>query len=98
MKFGVRVVTYLVAAVAVAGLSAWLAVSSRIPVDVAPVAAGEPTTHLTSYDGASIAQALTLAAVAGILLVLGISHGVRDHRTERCAGTPQGYDGRHGDH
>ncbi|MUM19832.1 MULTISPECIES: hypothetical protein [unclassified Mycobacteroides] len=86
-----------IAAVAIA-LACWAAVAARIPTEVAPVAKGEPTLYFTALDGACVARALALTAVAGIFLVMAISRGVRDHRTAACIGTPQGYDYGHGDH
>ncbi|MFA4080611.1 hypothetical protein [Mycobacteroides salmoniphilum] len=68
-----------IAAVAMA-LAGWAAVAARIPTEVAPVAKGEPTLYFTALDGACVARALALTALAGIFLVMAISRGVRDRR------------------
>ncbi|WP_191988272.1 hypothetical protein [Mycobacteroides salmoniphilum] len=68
-----------IAALAMA-LAGWAAVAARIPTEVAPVAKGEPTLYFTALDGACVARALALTALAGIFLVMAISRGVRDRR------------------
>ncbi|MBA0045955.1 hypothetical protein [Mycobacterium sp. NPDC050853] len=70
----------LAIAVAAIALAGWAAVAARIPTEIAPVAKGEPTLYFTALDGACVARALALAAVAGVFLVLAISRGVRDRR------------------
>lgn len=80
MKFGARVAVDLAIAVAAIALAGWAAVAARIPTEIAPVAKGEPTLYFTALDGACVARALALAAVAGVFLVLAISRGVRDRR------------------
>ncbi|TDZ95945.1 hypothetical protein CCUG60885_02083 [Mycobacteroides salmoniphilum] len=83
VKFGKRVAVDLaIAAVAIA-LAGWAAVAARIPTEVAPIAKGEPTLYFTAWDGACVARALALTAVAGIFLVMAISRGVRDRRDAR---------------
>ncbi|WP_234783839.1 hypothetical protein [Mycobacteroides immunogenum] len=98
VKFGARVAVDLVLAAVAMALAAWAGAAARIPTEVAPVAKGEPTLYFTALDGAGVARALALIAVAGIFLVMAISRGVRDHRAAACIGTPQGYDYGHGDH
>lgn len=98
MKVSVRMLVHLVIAVGAGMFSYWSVLAARIPIEIAPVAKGEPAQYFASYDGKHLASALVLAAVAGIFLVLAVSRGVRDHRTASCSGTPQGYDGSHGDH
>ncbi|WP_078328023.1 hypothetical protein [Mycobacteroides salmoniphilum] len=73
-----------IAAVAMA-LAGWAAVAARVPTEVAPVAKGEPTLYFTALDGACVARALALTALAGIFLVMAISRGVRDHRDARLS-------------
>ncbi|WP_078324048.1 hypothetical protein [Mycobacteroides salmoniphilum] len=73
-----------IAAVAMA-LAGWAAVAARIPTEVAPVAKGEPTLYFTALDGACVARALALTALAGIFLVMAISRGVRDHRDAKLS-------------
>ncbi|TDH22021.1 hypothetical protein EJ571_08655 [Mycobacteroides franklinii] len=80
MKFGKRVAVDLVIAAVAIALAGWAAASARIPTEVAPVAKGEPTLYFTALDGACVARALALSAVAGIFLVMAISRGVRARR------------------
>ncbi|MBB4852843.1 putative metal-binding protein [Mycobacteroides chelonae] len=80
MKFGKRVAMDLAIAAVAAALAVWAAVAARVPTEVAPVAKGEPTLYFTTLDGACVARALALTAVAGIFLVLAIARGVRDRR------------------
>lgn len=80
VKFGKRVAVDLAIAVVAIALAGWAAVAARIPTEVAPIAKGEPTLYFTALDGACVARALALTAVAGIFLVMAISRGVRDHR------------------
>ncbi|OHU80823.1 hypothetical protein [Mycobacteroides chelonae] len=68
-----------IAVVAIA-LAGWAAVAARIPTEVAPIAKGEPTLYFTALDGACVARALALTALAGIFLVMAVSRGVRDRR------------------
>lgn len=80
MKFGKRVAVDLVIAAVAIALAGWAAAAARIPTEVAPVAKGEPTLYFTALDGACVARALALSAVAGIFLVMAISRGVRARR------------------
>lgn len=80
VKFGKRVAVDLVIAAVAIALAGWAAVAARIPTEVAPVAKGEPTLYFTALDGACVARALALSAVAGIFLVMAISRGVRARR------------------
>ncbi len=80
MKFGTRVAVDLAIAVVAIALAGWAAVAARIPTEVAPIAKGEPTLHFTALDGACVARALALTALAGIFLVMAVSRGIRDHR------------------
>ncbi|WP_078314620.1 hypothetical protein [Mycobacterium sp. D16Q16] len=68
-----------IAVVAIA-LAGWAAVAARVPTEVAPIAKGEPTLYFTALDGACVARALALTALAGIFLVMAVSRGVRDRR------------------
>ncbi|MBF9318904.1 hypothetical protein [Mycobacteroides chelonae] len=68
-----------IAAVAMV-LAMWAAVAARIPTEVAPIAKGEPTLYFTALDGACVARALVLTAVAGVFLVSAVSRGVRARR------------------
>ncbi|TDZ92684.1 hypothetical protein CCUG62472_03292 [Mycobacteroides salmoniphilum] len=80
VKFGKRVAVDLAIAAVAMALAGWAAVAARIPTEVAPVAKGEPTLYFTALDGACVARALALTALAGIFLVMAISRGVRDRR------------------
>ncbi|TEA08507.1 hypothetical protein CCUG60884_00992 [Mycobacteroides salmoniphilum] len=80
VKFGKRVAVDLAIAALAMALAGWAAVAARIPTEVAPVAKGEPTLYFTALDGACVARALALTALAGIFLVMAISRGVRDRR------------------
>ncbi|MDR3661716.1 MAG: hypothetical protein P4L86_15255 [Mycobacterium sp.] len=53
----------------------WLAASSV--ADVAPVLAGEPATTSVLYDPSYLALSLLLAALSGVLTVVGIGRWVR---------------------
>ncbi|KRQ19466.1 hypothetical protein BKG83_02940 [Mycobacteroides chelonae] len=68
-----------IAAVAMV-LAVWAAVAARIPTEVAPIAKGEPTLYFTALDGACVARALVLTALAGVFLVSAVSRGVRARR------------------
>lgn len=46
---------------------------ARSPVDVAPIVAGQPATTGVAYNGAMLALALVLAALAGVFAVIGIA-------------------------
>jgi hypothetical protein len=80
VKFGKRVVVDLAIAAMAMALAGWAALAARIPTEVAPIAKGEPTLYFTALDGACVARALALTALAGIFLVMAISRGVRDYR------------------
>lgn len=80
VKFGKRVAVDLAVAAVAAALAVWAAVAARVPTEVAPVAKGEPTLYFTALDGACVARALALTAVAGVFLVMAISRGVRARR------------------
>lgn len=80
VKFGKRVAVDLVIAAVAIALAGWAAVAACIPTEVAPVAKGEPTLYFTALDGACVARALALSAVAGIFLVMAIARGVRARR------------------
>jgi hypothetical protein len=67
----------LVAVVAAAGcVLSWLAASSTVVV--APVLDGEPQTTSVVYSPPLLVLSLLLAAVAGVLAVVGIA-GLRRH-------------------
>ena len=67
----------LVAVVAAAGcVLSWLAASSTVVV--APVLEGEPQTTSVIYSPPLLVLSLQLAAVAGVLAVVGIA-GLRRH-------------------
>jgi hypothetical protein len=67
----------LVAVVAAAGcVLSWLAASSTVVV--APVLEGEPQTTSVIYSPPLLVLSLLLAAVAGVLAVVGIA-GLRRH-------------------
>ncbi len=85
VKFGKRVAVDLAIAAVAMALAGWAAVAARIPTEVAPVAKGEPTLYFTALDGACVARALALTALAGIFLVMAISRGVRDHRDAKLS-------------
>lgn len=80
MKFGKRVALDLAIAAVAMVLAMWAAVAARIPTEVAPIAKGEPTLYFTALDGACVARALVLTAVAGVFLVSAVSRGVRARR------------------
>jgi len=80
VKFGTRVAVDLAIAMVAVALAGWAALAARVPTEVAPVAKGEPTLYFTVLDGACVARALALTAVAGIFLVMAISRGVRARR------------------
>jgi hypothetical protein len=62
----------VLAAVAAVGCAlCWLAASST--ADVAPIVSGEPSKTETVFDPTLITLSLLLAAVAGVLVVLGVS-------------------------
>jgi hypothetical protein len=66
------VVELLLALVAAAGcVLSWLA--ARSTVDVAPVLEGEPMTTSVVYSAPLLVLSLTLAAAAGVLIVLGVA-------------------------
>ena len=64
----------LVLAVVAAAACGWSWVSARSSALVAPVADGQPATTSILYDPALISLALVLAAVAGVLAVLGMAN------------------------
>ncbi len=80
VKFGKRVALDLAIAAVAMVLAMWAAVAARIPTEVAPIAKGEPTLYFTALDGACVARALVLTAVAGVFLVSAVSRGVRARR------------------
>jgi hypothetical protein len=66
------VVELLLALVAAAGcVLSWLA--ARSTVDVAPVLESEPMTTSVVYSAPLLVLSLTLAAAAGVLIVLGVA-------------------------
>jgi hypothetical protein len=66
------IVELLLAAVAAAGcVLCWLA--ARSTVVVAPVLEGEPMTTSVVYSAPLLVLSLVLAAVAGVLIVLGVA-------------------------
>lgn len=82
VKFGKRVVLDLAIAAVAMVLAVWAAVAARIPTEVAPIAKGEPTLYFTALDGACVARALVLTALAGVFLVSAVSRGVRARRRD----------------
>ncbi|HZN81095.1 MAG TPA: hypothetical protein VFC01_15625 [Mycobacterium sp.] len=66
-------VELVLAVIAAAGcVLSWLAASSTVVV--APVLKGEPQTTSVDYSAPLLVLSLVLAAVAGVLVVLGIVH------------------------
>jgi hypothetical protein len=66
------IVELLLALVAAAGcVLSWLA--ARSTVVVAPVLEGEPMTTSVVYSAPLLVLSLTLAAAAGVLIVLGVA-------------------------
>jgi len=66
-------VELVLAVIAAAGcVLSWLAASSTVVV--APVLEGEPQTTSVDYSAPLLVLSLVLAAVAGVLVVLGIVH------------------------
>jgi hypothetical protein len=66
-------VELVLAIIAAAGcVLSWLAASSTVVV--APVLEGEPQTTSVDYSAPLLVLSLLLAAVAGVLVVLGIAH------------------------
>ncbi|KAA0086916.1 hypothetical protein CIW52_03255 [Mycolicibacterium sp. P9-64] len=60
------------AAALIGAVLCWLAAKST--AEVAPVIAGEPAKTSNVYDPTLIASSLLLATVAGVLLVIGVTH------------------------
>ncbi len=58
-------------AAAVGAVMSWLA--ARSTVEVAPVLAGEPSSTSVDYSAPLLGLAMVLAAIAGVLLVLGVA-------------------------
>ncbi|MBI3216152.1 MAG: hypothetical protein HYZ38_20230 [Mycobacterium sp.] len=66
------VLRLVLAVLAAAGaVVSWLA--AQAVVDVAPVTDGEPVTRSVVYDPPLLALALLLAAMAGVLAVVGVA-------------------------
>lgn len=63
---------------AVGCVVAWL--QSRSVVEVAPITDGEPTTTSVTYYAPLLVLALVLAAVAGVLVVVGVARLQRARR------------------
>jgi hypothetical protein len=61
----------LAALAAVGGVLCWLMASST--ADVAPIVSGEPSKTETVFDPTLITLSLLLAALAGVLVVLGVA-------------------------
>ena len=67
------IVELVLAGAALVGCVAlWLAAKST--ADVAPVVAGEPSKTSNVYDPWLISWSLLLVTVAGVLLVIGVTH------------------------
>jgi hypothetical protein len=67
------IIELVLAAVAMIGsVSCWLAAKST--ADVAPVLAGEPSKTSNLYDPWLISWSMLLLTVAGVLVVIGVTH------------------------
>lgn len=74
-----RGVLQLTLAALAAASCVWSWLGAQSVVEVAPIIDGEPATSSVVYDAPLLTLALLLAAVAGVLVVLGVTN-LRQHR------------------